>query len=97
MRAPLLRETGSILIRAPRQRVYDELKASLADQPNLHAEAARRLDTDMATFVLRDAPGGTEVIHARSANAALPVMTRPREELRAAVELELFKLQQKFS
>jgi hypothetical protein len=92
---PLLRETGSILVRAPRDRVFEALMASMQGEPGLRAEEARRLDTPLSTFVLRDAPGGTQVIHARAAPAAL-AGPRPREELRATLELELFQLQKKF-
>jgi hypothetical protein len=97
MRAPLLRETGSILVRAPRDQVFEALRTSLRDQPGLRATDASRLQTDVATFVLRDAPGGTQVIHARAAPVTLPGSARPREELRASVEFELFQLQKKFA
>lgn len=96
MTTPLLRETGSILVRAPRDQVFEALRADLRGEPTLRAEGARRLETRLSTFVLRDAPGGTQVIHARQQEASLAAMTRPRQELRAAVEFELFKLQQKF-
>lgn len=92
-----LRETGSILVRAPRHQVFEAIKASMQDEPGLQAEAARRLETPFSTFVLRDAPGGTEVIHARCEDLAFNATRRPRDELRAQVEMELFELQRKFA
>jgi hypothetical protein len=92
-----LRETGSILVKAPADRVFEVLKASMQGEPQLRAEGERRIESSLSTFVLRDAPGGTQVIHARREDATLGAMRRPREELRAQVELELFRLQQQFS
>lgn len=97
--APLLRETGSIMIRAPRDRVYQALAASLSGEPRLRVEPGERVEAGLSTFVLQDAPGGgTKVIHARAAEAALPQLgPRPREALRAQVEMELFQLQHRFA
>ncbi|GEM_PF-3906945 len=97
MRAAL-RETGSILVRAPRDRVFEAIKEAMEGEPDLRAEAARRVESPFSTFVLRDAPGGgTEVIHARRESLTLGASRRPRDELRAQVELDLFRLAQKFS
>jgi len=98
MRSPLLRETGSIMVRAPRERVYEVLAASFQGEPRLRVEPGERVEAGFSTFVLQDAPGGgTKVIHARSAEATLPQLgPRPREALRAQVELELFDLQHRF-
>ena len=97
MRAAL-RETGSILVPAPRDRVFEAIRASMEGEPGLRAEGSRRVESPFSTFVLRDAPGGaTEVIHARRESLTLGASRRPREELRAQVELDLFKLRQEFS
>jgi hypothetical protein len=93
MRAAL-RETGSILVRAPADAVFEALRTF---EPGLRAEGDRRLESDFSTFVLREAPGGTHVIHARREDATLSASRRPRDELRAQVELDLFRLQQEFA
>lgn len=92
MRVPL-RETGSILVNAPRDHVYEVLRRHMADAPDLRATPAERLETTGRTFVLRDAPGGTRVIHALS-RPTLPVPgPGPRHELKAALEAELLRVQ----
>lgn len=96
MRVPI-RETGSILVKAPRDTVFEVLRHRLADQPGLRTEPARRLEATKAgtgsTFILRDAPGGTQVILARRQDVPLPNLRGPREELRESVEAELFRVQ----
>jgi len=96
MRAPL-RETGSILVPASRDRVYEALAASLAQEPALRVEPGARVEAGLRTFVLKDAPGGTRVIHALAADANYAAIgKRPRETLREQVEMELFRLQKRF-
>lgn len=87
-----IRETGSIVVSAPRERVFAHLRARMAGEPGLH-EGADRLDGRARSFVLRDAPGGTRIIHARSRESAFVPSWRGRDELRAAVAAELFDLQ----
>jgi hypothetical protein len=89
-----LRETGSILVNAPRERVFELLRADMAAMASaVRATPAERLESGPATFVLRDAPGGTRVIHARSRSVFLLSPAEPRHELRAAVEAELLRVQ----
>lgn len=96
MRASI-RETGSILVNAPRDRVYELLRSRLATEPDLR-EAPDRIEAfrpgvGLTTFILRDAPGGTRLIHGRSRDAPMVPTNRPRDELRAAVAAELFDVQ----
>ena len=89
-----LRETGSILVHAPRDRVFEVLRRDIAAGAEaVRATPSERLEAGAATFVLRDAPGGTRVIHARSRPGFLLSPTEPRHELRAAVEAELLRVQ----
>lgn len=89
-----LRETGSILVNAPRERVFELLRQDMAvTAAAVRATRAERLEAGPATFVLRDAPGGTRVIHARSRPGSLLSAAEPRHELRAAVEAELLRVQ----
>ncbi len=81
-----LRETGSILVKAPREAVFQ----MLGQQPDLRATSETRLESSSRTFVLRDAPGGTQVIHARTERS---LNFQRRTDLRIAVEAELFRLQ----
>lgn len=91
-----LRETGSILVTAPRDRVYEILRREMTDQPGLRDQPGHRLDAEAAggarTWVLRDEAGGTRVIHARSRSATILPAAGPRDELRAAVEAELLRV-----
>lgn len=93
-----LRETGSILVRAPRDQVYDLLYRRLAHEPSLRAVPAQRLEAAggsgdrLRTFVLRDEAGGTRVIHARCEPVATSLLKGPNN-LRLAVQAELYQLQ----
>jgi hypothetical protein len=89
-----LRETGSIVVNAPRERVFEVLQRDMASMAAaVRATPAERLESGPSTFVLRDAPGGTRVIHARSRPGYLLSPSEPRHELRAAVEAELLRVQ----
>lgn len=90
MRLPL-RETGSILLHAPRERVYALLRRDMADAPGLRATPAHRLEAahEGATYVLRDEGAGTRLFHARSREGVF----LSRDELRAAVHAELLRVQ----
>ena len=89
-----LRETGSILVNAPRDRVFEVLRRDVAALGSAVRETPReRIEAGVSTFVLRDAPGGTRVIHARSRPGHLLSPIEPRHELRAAVEAELMRVQ----
>lgn len=93
MRVPL-RETGSILVHAPRDHVFEILRRHLATTPGPLRETPReRLEAGPRTFVLRDAPGGTRIIHAASRPATFLPGTGPRDALKAAVEAELLRVQ----
>lgn len=96
MRAPL-RETGSILVPAPRDRVFEALAAEFASASAVRVEPGERVEAGLSTFVLKDAPGGaTQVIHARAAPTNYAKLGA-REELRAQVDFELFSLAQRFA
>lgn len=77
-----LRETASIVLAAPRERV-----ALALAQRDAHLVAEGRYETAEGTFVLQDAPGGTRLVHART-RGGLP-LPKPREALRQKVEAEL--------
>lgn len=86
-----LRETGSIVLAAPRDRVFETLRARMLQEPGLRTMTAERIESERKTFVLRDAPGGTRVVLARLANG--PALRAGRDELRLAVSEELLSLQ----
>lgn len=89
-----LRETGSIHLDAPRERVYEVLAQRLAREPGVRASHDRLESTrrdGVSTFILKEDARGTRVIHARTGRAALSL--RPREGLRQEVEAELVRLQ----
>lgn len=92
-----IRETGSILVRAPRDRVFEALRHRLAAEPGVRALDGARLEAERGdrrtTYVLRDAPDGTRVILARTEPALRGLFAGPREELRTAVQAELFQVQ----
>lgn len=75
-----LRETGSIVVAAPPARV-----ASALEQRSATQVAPGRFESPEGTFVLRETPAGTRVVHARTGS-----FLRPREDLRHRVEAELF-------
>lgn len=77
-----LRETGSILVHAPRDRVFEVVRARMQGEPGLHTVGAERLESERSTFVLRDVPGGTKVVGARIVEPTFlirPSAERPRE------------------
>lgn len=86
------RETGSIVVNAPRERVFDVLhERLLATDPGLHSVAAQRIESRLRTFVLQDAPHGTgtRIVLGRTA----PTLRARRDELRRDVASELLALQ----
>lgn len=85
-----LRETGSILVNAPRDHVFEVVRQRMAEEPGLRTISAERIESARSTFVLRDAPGGTRVVHAR---VATTFMMRPGAELKQAVSEELLLIQ----
>lgn len=89
MRVPL-RETGSILVKAGRDEVFDVLQRVLKDGAVV---APDRIEGVGSTYVVRDAPEGTRVIHVRTESAGVALASREREVLRRAVESDLFQLQ----
>lgn len=91
MRVPL-RETGSIVLHARKDEVLDVLRRSAQGA----LVAPDRIESDGSTYIVREARAGTQVIHARQASAAIALATREREELRRAVESDLFRLQRHF-
>ena len=92
-----VRETGSILVQAPRERVFEVLRRELAHAPDLRATPSERLEArragEASTFVLRDAPGGTRLFHARTREHPILPRQSSRDKLRAAVEAELLRVQ----
>lgn len=87
-----IRETGSIVVPAPRARVYELLSRRFEREAGVLAIPSQRISTSRETFVLRDAPGGTRVVLART-GAGFAFLPKPREDLRLAVESELFHIQ----
>lgn len=92
-----IRETGSILVNAPRDEVLDLLRSKMSGEPgrvSVHETGLRadRPGDRVLTFVLREAPGGTQVIHARSERAPVSLFSKPRDDLRLAVQAELFQV-----
>lgn len=87
-----LRETGSILVRAPRDEVMDVLRRSVLDAAQV---APDRLRAPASTYVLRETRDGTQVILARSEDAQVPSRAQ-RDDLRREVESDLFRLQRLF-
>jgi hypothetical protein len=86
-----LRETGSILVSAPRDRVFEVVRARMQQEPGLRTMTAERIESERSTWVLQDAPdGGTRVVHALVQSAFL---VRPKAELRRAVTDELLAVQ----
>lgn len=88
-----LRETGSILVKARKDEVLDMLQAVVKGGALVRPD---RLEGRGSTYVVREAPDGTRVIHMRSEDAAVAMASREREVLRRAVESDLFQLQRVF-
>lgn len=92
-----LRETGSILVHAPRSRVFEVLRREMAAEPGLRETPSERIEShgafEESTFVLRDAPGGTRLYHSRSRGQPFIPHQGSRDKLRAAVEAELLRVQ----
>jgi hypothetical protein len=88
-----LRETGSILVHARKDDVLDFLRRSVQPGASIMDD---RIEGAGSTYIVREARSGTQVIHARQASASVPLATREREDLRRAVESDLFRLQRLF-
>ena len=87
-----LRETGSIVVPAPRDRVFAALAERMAGEPELRTVFDERLESRRKTFVLSDSVGGgTRVVMGRTAEK--PSFPAAREDLRLAVSEELLSLQ----
>jgi len=84
-----LRETGSILVSAQKDRVLDVLRRVVQEGS---FTAPDRLEGDGSTYVVRESPRGTQVFHMRSGASSVPAAGREREELRRAVRSDLFEL-----
>ena len=87
-----IRETASILVRAPRDRVFALLERRVGDAPGLVRVPSQRLESRQDTFVLRDEAEGTRVVLARQ-EPGFAFAPRPREALRQSVADELLTLQ----
>lgn len=92
------RETGSVVLPAPRERVFQILRQQVDPARVAIAEGTDRLVVEThgarSTFVLRDAPGGqTRLVHARSTRPGLVSFFTPETRLREAVEADLFRVQ----
>jgi hypothetical protein len=84
------RETGSILVNAPRERVFEALQERLAKTgSDVRSIRAERIESDRRTFVLQDAASGTRIVLGRTA----PTLGARRDELRDQVAQELLALQ----
>ena len=88
-----VKETASILVKARKGDVLDVLQRVVKDGSLVTPD---RLVGRGSTYVLRDAPDGTQVFHMRSGSAAVPVASRERESLRREVQADLFELQRLF-
>ena len=88
-----LRETGSILVPADRDEVLDVLQRVVRHGSRIGAD---RLESAGSTYVVQERPEGTRVVHMRSSSSPVPTAAREREELRRAVQADLFQLQQVF-
>lgn len=93
------RETGSILLPAPRERVFELLRDAVDPDGQARTTGDERLVLQhrhggASTFVLRDEPGGrTRLIGARTAAPGLPSLFTHETRLREAVEADLFRVQ----
>ena len=83
-----LRETGSILVSARKERVLEVL------QRHVHDGAMRgdRIESENNTYVVREGDDGTHVFHLRRGSAPMALAGRDREMLRQAVKADLFEL-----
>lgn len=91
------RETGSILLAAPREQVFEFLLTQAGPASHARVEGSDRLEVRdkgmRSTFVLRDeAGGGTRLYHARSQRPGLREWLAP-ESLRESVESDLLRIQ----
>jgi hypothetical protein len=84
-----VRETGSILVQARKSEVLDVLRRTMEDGALV---APDRLEAAGSTYIVREGPAGTRVIHARNEMAPMTLVARERDELRRAVEADLFRL-----
>jgi hypothetical protein len=93
------RETGSVVLSAPRERVLEILCEGVDPRASVQVEGVDRLVVDgrdgaRSTFVLRDEPGGgTRLIHARAEAPSLRTLFQPESRLREAIEADLFRIQ----
>ncbi len=91
------RETGSVTLPASRDKVFEIVRDQLDPASTVTTTGHERVDlirgSDRSTFVLRDVPGGTRVFHARVERPGLRSLLGPRDELREAVEADLFRIQ----
>lgn len=87
MRAPM-RETGSIHVRARRDVVLDILQRHVGRGALVRPD---RLEARGSTYVLRESAEGTHIFHAREEDKTLAL--RRRDELRLAVQADLFQVQ----
>lgn len=88
-----VRETGSVLVKAGKDDVIDVLRRAMKDGTFVGPD---RLVGSGSTYVVREAPDGTQVFHMRSESAAVAIAGRERETLRRAVQADLFELQRVF-
>lgn len=86
-----LRETGSISLSAPRDRVFAVLQERMRLEPGVRTVRNDRIESLRTTFVLRDESGGTRVVMARLESG--PMFPATRDDLRSAVSQELLTLQ----
>lgn len=86
----LVRETGSILVRAGKNDVLDVLQRVVKDGSLVSPD---RVEGAGSTYVVRASADGTRVFHMRSGPAPVPTAQREREALRRSVESDLFQLQ----
>lgn len=88
-----LRETGSILVQAGKDEVMDVLRRNLVEAAIVSND---RIEGHGRTYIVREGSRGTQVIAARRGSAPVRLATKDREELRRAVESDLFRLQRLF-
>ncbi len=89
-----VRETGSIIVPARKDEVLGVLGQIIGSGARVGPD---RFESFGSTYVLRERGDATQIIHARSESTPMALAHREREELRRAVQSDLFDLQRAFN
>lgn len=92
------RETGSIVVDVPRERVEAVLSRWMDTDPSVRRVSPERFEVlapnaGLSTFIVRDDGSRTRVIHARTSPMQVSRGLRAREALRGQVEEELARVE----